>query len=107
MNSEGGLDKLKCRIVVRGDMPNKHGASIEDKYSPSAPLRVLKMFLADTARHKYRIHQFDVVGAFIQAKMRSIVYIKITKLYGEIFPEYQAYCGRQVRLKKAMYDITL
>jgi hypothetical protein len=90
LNSEGGLYKLKCRIVVRRDMQKKHEASIEDTYSQSASFRVLKMFLADEARHKCRIHQCGVVGAFLQAKMRSRVYIKLTTLSGEIFPEYQA-----------------
>jgi hypothetical protein len=76
LNNEGGLDKLKCRIVVRGDMQHKHGATIEDAYSPS--FRVLNMFLADTAIHKCIIRQFDVVGAFLQAKMRIRAYIKHT-----------------------------
>jgi hypothetical protein len=73
LDSHGGLDKLKCRIFVRGDMQKKHALRIEDTYSPPAPFRVLKHFLAYAARHKCRTYQFYVVGAFLQAKMRSRV----------------------------------
>ena len=107
LDSHGGLDKLKCRIVVRGDMQKKNAITIEDTYSPSASFRVLKMFLADAARHTCKTYQFDVVGAFLQAKMRSRVFIKLPAIYGQLFPEYAAYCGKPVMLLKAMYGMTL
>jgi hypothetical protein len=43
INSDGSLDKLKTRIVVRGDLQN---GVTEDKWSPTASFRSLKMFLA-------------------------------------------------------------
>ena len=45
---DGSLDKLKLRIVVRGDMKNKE--MVEDKFSPTASMRNLKYFLADAAK---------------------------------------------------------
>jgi hypothetical protein len=40
LNSHGYQDKLKFTILLRGDIQNKYGACIEDKYSPYASFRV-------------------------------------------------------------------
>ena len=44
IQSDGSLDKLKLRIVVRGDLKNKE--MIEDTWSPTASMRTLKYFPA-------------------------------------------------------------
>ena len=44
---DGSLDKLKLRIVVRGDLQNKE--MVGDTWSPTASMRTLKYFLADAA----------------------------------------------------------
>jgi hypothetical protein len=63
--------------------------------------------MADTATHKWTTYQFDVVGAFLQAKMRIRVFIKLSSIYGDLFLEFAAYCGRPVVLLNAMYGMTL
>lgn len=103
--SNGCLDKLKTRIVVRGDLQQK--SLSEDKWSPTASFRALKMFLAHTSRCKARVKQLDFVGAFLQAKTRSRVFVIIPPIYGVLFPEYKAFCGKPVRLAKSMYGMTL
>jgi hypothetical protein len=50
IKSDGSLDKLKTRMVVRGDLQDKN--ITEDKWSPAASFRSLKMFLAHAARLK-------------------------------------------------------
>ena len=52
---DGSLDKLKLIIVVIGDMQNKK--MVRDNWSPTASMGTLKYFLADTAKHKSRVHQ--------------------------------------------------
>ena len=59
IQSDGSLDKLKLRILVRGDMQNK--ALFQDTWSPTASMRTLKYFLADTTKHKARVHQLDLI----------------------------------------------
>ena len=49
----------------------------------------------------------DFIGAFLQAKVRSRVFIKMPAVYGEIFPEFKEYCGVPVRLIKSMYGMSL
>ena len=55
IQSDGSLDKLKLRIVVRGDLQNKE--LVGDTWSPTASMRTLKYFLADATKHKARVHQ--------------------------------------------------
>ena len=52
-HSNGSLDKLKLRIVVRGDLQNKE--MVGDTRSPTASMMTLKFFLADAAKHKARV----------------------------------------------------
>ncbi len=44
MKSEGSLVKLKCRIVVRGDLQD---TAMKDSWLPTAPFRSLQLILAD------------------------------------------------------------
>jgi hypothetical protein len=53
IKSDGSLNKLKCRIVVRGDLQD---TGMEDSWLPVAPFRSLKMFLTDAARNRCRVH---------------------------------------------------
>ena len=55
IQSDRGLDKLKLRIVVRGDPKNKE--LVGDTWSPTASVRTLKYFLADADKNKARVYQ--------------------------------------------------
>ena len=81
---DGSLDKLKLRIVVRGDLQNKE--MFGDTWSPTSSMRNLKYFLADAAKHKSRVHRLDFIGAFLQAKVKNRVFIKLYNIYTDYFP---------------------
>jgi hypothetical protein len=68
------LDKPKDGEPV---IPTMEG----DSWSPTAPFRSLKMFLADAARNKCRVHQLDFVGAFLQANVRGRIFVSLPKVY--------------------------
>ena len=55
IQSDDNLNKLKLRIVVRGDFQNKE--TFGDTWSTKASMKTLKHFLADPERHKARVHQ--------------------------------------------------
>ena len=97
-------DKLKLRIVVRGDLKNKE--MVGDTWSPTASMRTLKYFLADSAKHKARVHQLDFIGAFLQAKVKNRVFVMLNMRYADYFPEYAQYFGRALKLLKSMYGMT-
>ena len=50
IQSDGSLDKLRLRIVVRGDLLNKE--MIGDTWYPTSSMITLKYFLADSANIK-------------------------------------------------------
>ena len=92
IQSYGRLDKLKLIIVVRGDLQNKE--MVGDTWSPTASMRTLKYLLVDAAKHKTRVYQIDFIGAFMQAKVKNRVFIKLDMRYADYFPEYAQYFGR-------------
>ena len=97
------LDKLKLVIAVREDLQNKE--SVVDTWSPTSSMRTLKYFLADATKHKARVHQLDFIGAFLQAEVKKIVFLKLDIIYADWFPEYEKYFGRALRLLKSMYGM--
>ena len=84
IQSDGNLDKLKLRIVVRGDLQNKE--MVGDTWSPTAPMRTLQYFLADAAKHKSRVHQLDFIVSFLQDKVKNRVFVKLDIRYTDYFP---------------------
>ena len=55
IQSDVSLDKLKLIILVRRDLQNKE--MFGDTWSPTASMRTLKYFLADSAKHIERVNQ--------------------------------------------------
>ena len=53
LNSYGGLDKLKARICLRGDMQIKESFN---NWSPTASTRLIKCFLADAILNQSKIY---------------------------------------------------
>jgi len=104
VKNNGSLDKFKMRLVVRGDLQDKNVK--EDKWSPTASFHSLKMFLAHACRIKARVKQLDFIGAFLQAKMRTRMFMMIPKIYGILFPDYNDYCGKPVCLLMSMCGTT-
>ena len=95
IQSDGSLDKLKLRIVVRGYLQNKE--MVGDTWSPTASMRTLKYFLVDAPKHKARVHQLYFIGEFLQAKVKNRVFVKLDIRYTDYFPEYKKYFGRALK----------
>ena len=79
---------------------------VGDTCSPTASMRTLKYFLADAAKHKARVHQLDFIGAFLHARVKNRVFVKLDIRYTDYFPEYAKYFVRALRLLKSMYGMT-
>ena len=69
-------------------------------------MRTLKYFLADSAKHKARVHQLDFIGSFLQAKVKNRVFVNLDMRYTDYFPEYAQYFGIALILLKSMYVMT-
>ena len=69
-------------------------------------MRNLKYFLANTAKHKAGVYQLYFIGAFLQAKVKNRVFVKLYIRYIDYFPAYVKYFGRALRLLKSMHGMT-
>ena len=81
IQSDGIIDKLKLRILVRGNIQNKY--LIGYTWSPTAYMRTLKYCLKDYVKHKERVHQLDFIGAFLQSKVKDRVFVKLNSIYAD------------------------
>ena len=52
------------------------------------------------------MHHLDFIGAFLHAKFKNRIFVKLDIRYAEYFPEYSSYFGRALRLLKYMYGMT-
>ena len=77
-NSYGELDKLKAIICSRGNMQEKNQINL---WSPTALVRLLKLFLADTIKHGAIIFELDFIQAFIQTDMQRRIFVILDKEY--------------------------
>ena len=101
---DGSLDKIKLRIVVRGDLQNKE--LVGDTWSPTASMRTSKYFLADATKHKARVYQLDLIGSLLQAKVKNKLIVKLDRRYTYYFTEYTKYFGRALIILKSIYGMT-
>ncbi len=85
LNVHGGLDKIKARICVRGDMQIKVKSN---PWSPSMSSRFLRCFIAKVISHKAIAYQLYFLHAFIQLEQRGNF-------------------GRFMRLKRCIYGVNL
>jgi hypothetical protein len=76
IKSDGSLDKLKCSIVVRGDLQD---VAMEDSLSPTAPCSFLKMLLTDPARNRCRVDLKDWLHeeGFTQSRTSPCFFCKV------------------------------
>ena len=79
---------------------------VGDIWSPTASIRTFKYSLADAAKHKSRVHQLDFIGAFLQAKYKNRVFVKLGMRYADYFPEYAQYFGIALKILKSMCGMT-
>ena len=103
--SDGTLEKLKCRIVARGDL-QKQTNEWEDTWSACASIKTVRMFLAFMTSQKRIIKQGDFVGAFLQAKVRGRFFVRLSPEYRDLFPDLAKWFGVPLRLKRGIYGMT-
>ena len=77
--SDGSPDKIKLRIVVRGDLQDME--LVGYTCSSTASMSTLEYFLADEVNHKGRVYHLDFIGAFLQAKVKNMVFLRLDSRY--------------------------
>ena len=105
INSEGKVDKLKCRIAVRGDL--QQSINDTDLWSGVVNTKTVKIFLCRAAKLKKQVIQIDFVGAFLQARVKQRLFVTLPAEFESYFPEFKDYFGKPQLLDKAMYGTSI
>ena len=104
LTSRGHLDKLKSRMVARGDLQRQ---TVGDTWSPCVFNRTFKAFVTHAVQHVRPIQQLDFIGAFCQAQMKYKLFLQLPKEFAEYVPEYKEYFERPILLAKSIYGTTI
>ena len=84
IKSYESLDKIKLRILVRGYL--QINELVGDTWSSTASMRNLKYSMSDASKHKARVDQLYFIGAFLQVKFKSRLFVKLDSRYAYYFP---------------------
>jgi Reverse transcriptase (RNA-dependent DNA polymerase)/gag-polypeptide of LTR copia-type len=93
----GKVTKYKARLVARG-FSQKHRINYEETFAPTMRLDALRILLAIAAKKGWKIHQMDVVSAFLAGKLKEKIFMKVPEPLVGIF-------GRYVRILKSLYGL--
>ena len=102
VTSKGLLNKLKARIVARGDLMQREE---EDTWSGCVSGKAVKCFLVDAASNQRPVKQLDFIGAFLQALARGRLWIQLPKEYAKYLPELAHYFNKPQLLNKTIYGL--
>jgi hypothetical protein len=96
-NEDGILDKIKARIVVRGDLQKKD--SLQQTYAATLAAKSFRAAMAIAAEFDLEVYQYDVVGAFLNAYQRSNSSVTVE------LPDGFKIEGKCAKLSKALYGL--
>ena len=95
---EDGKEKsLKSRLVAGGH--RQRPGEYDETYSPVVKEETILAMLALANNNGHEVHQMDIDGAYLNAKLQETVYMKLP----EIFEKW--YGHQIVKLKKALYGL--
>ena len=63
------------------------------------------MFVACASKYNSKVKQLDYIGAFLQAPVRSKIFVSIPSEHLEIYLEHAQYFGRPLKLLKSCYGM--
>jgi len=93
----GKVTKYKARLVARG-FSQKHRINYEETFAPTMRLDALRILLAIAAKKRWKIHQMDVVSAFLAGRLKEKIFMKVPEPLVHIF-------GKYVRIRKSLYGL--
>ena len=96
-DSSGKIVRHKARLVARG-FTQRYGIDYEETYSPVVRYTSVRMLAAYAAQHGMRIHQMDVVTAFLQGDVDAELYMEQPKGFDDG-------SGRVCKLKRSIYGL--
>jgi hypothetical protein len=83
-NKDGNIRKFKARWVVRG-FDQRAGLDFDKEklYAPVINFTHVRTAFSLAAQWRWRVHQLDVVAAFLYAEIKEDMYISLSEGYKE------------------------
>jgi hypothetical protein len=96
-DANGNPVRHRARLVIKGFRQVKF-IDFDDTYASVLRIDTWRGLIALAARENWDIHQLDVVGAFLNAKLEEEIYMRQ-------IPGYEDGTNRVLRLKRALYGL--
>lgn len=97
LKADGSIDRYKARLTAQG-FAQREGVDYNETFAPVLHYITLRIVLAFVAAEDYELHQMDVETAFLNAKVKEELYMKVP-------PGIDAPDGMVLMLLKALYGI--
>ena len=98
-DASGKISSYKARFVGKG-YSQVYGVDYYETFAPSVKMSSQRLLLSYSAREDWELHQIDVKGAYLNAKLDETIYIKPP--HGYLKPGDE---GKVCRLLKGLYGI--
>lgn len=75
LKADGSIDKLKARLVVKGNTQKKD-IDYFDTYSPVTKITTIRALIALASIHGLLVHKMDVKTAFLNGDLKEEIYMR-------------------------------
>lgn len=98
-NQDGTVNKLKARLVARGNEQRK-GIDFEEVYAPVARYEIIRTLFAGAVENRMHVHHMDVVAAYVQGELADTLYMRQPEMFEQPSEE-----DKVCKLKKPIYGL--
>jgi hypothetical protein len=97
INEAGEIARYKARLVAKG-CSQKFGLDYNETFSPVVRHSSIRLLMALAVKNKMKIHQMDVVTAYLQSDLSELIYMEQPEGYNDG-------SSKVCRLKKSIYGL--
>ena len=94
---QGQVIRKKARVCVRGDLQCKH--EYTETFAPTSRFNAIRTLMAISTQQNSKLFQFDIRGAFMEAKIDD------KDIYIQLPPGYEAPPGMVAKLSRSLYGL--
>ena len=84
---DGSVARYKARLVTRG-FTQVYGVDYEETFATTIRYDALRIFLAIATKNKWKVHQLDIVTAFLAGKLDEVIYLKVPHFLRDLLGDY-------------------